>query len=278
MTRGLKGVFVTGTGTGVGKSLVAAGLLRCLRGQGVDAVPMKPIQTGCESVAGESKGATAGATAADTAAGATAGELVAPDLEFALAVAGLRPDAAERELMCPCRYRPACSPHLAGRLAGAYADFDRIEQCARELADRHEALVVEGAGGLLAPIDERRTMRDLIARLGLPTVVVARADLGTINHALMTIECLRAAGLEPLGVILNQPEPLAAPPDGSVEAMIRRENPRAIERLGKTAILGEIGWLGGGDNAGVTADFDWGAFARGLIGLDRVLNALRSPS
>ncbi len=94
-----RGLFVTGTDTGVGKTVVAAAILRTWREMGVDAVPMKPVQTGC---AGRGR------------------RLVAPDLDSCLRVAGLRADPDEYALMAPYRYRPACSPHLAARLAGLF--------------------------------------------------------------------------------------------------------------------------------------------------------------
>lgn len=255
ISRTIRGLFITGTGTDVGKSMIAAGILRGLRARSIDAVPMKPVQTGCAPDA------------------AVAERLHAPDLEFSLAAAGLIPSAAELELMSPFRYEPACSPHLAGRMTGRYPDLEVIAGCAQKLASAHDAIVVEGAGGLLAPLDQQRTMRDLMVRLALPVVVVARAGLGTINHTLMTLECLGAAGLTVVGVVINDP-------DGSAfeegDDFIRRDNPAAIERMACVPILGIMPWLPGLHAISVDpAHPDWGAFDRDLTGWDRLLAAVR---
>jgi dethiobiotin synthetase len=122
----IRGVFVTGTDTGVGKTRIVAGLVRRLRAAGVDAVPMKPVQTGA------------------TRDGA--GRLVAPDLEEVLAAVGLDLLDGERDDLAPYRYEPACSPHLAVRLTGRPIDLERIAACAARAAARRAALVVEGAG------------------------------------------------------------------------------------------------------------------------------------
>lgn len=204
-----RGVFVTGTDTGVGKTVVAAAILSTWRGLGVDAVPMKPVQTGCT---GRGK------------------RLLAPDLDYCLSVAGLRADPCEYSLMAPYRYRPACSPHLAARLAGQSISFGRILASAKALLGTHEKLVVEGAGGLLVPVNGRRTMLDLIESFGFPVIVVARPGLGTLNHTLMTVELLRNCGLRIAGVVVNQSQP------GRI-GRIERDNLRTLERLGRVPIL-----------------------------------------
>jgi dethiobiotin synthase len=255
----MRGIFITGTGTGVGKTVVTAGIVRWLRARGVDAVPAKPIQTGCSL------------SPAITAGGAAA--LIVPDLEFVLAAAGLSVGEAEKGLMCPYRYEPACSPHLAGRLVGRYPDLEVIEQCLRELAHEHHALVVEGAGGVLVPIDERRTMRDLMRRLGLPVIVVARVGLGTINHTLLTLEALRAAQLEVLGVVFNDVDGDAS----SDDVAIRRDNPQTIARLGNVLVLGELGRLPGLTGAASDPAI-WTTFNNSLADLDRILAVVRGPS
>lgn len=199
----MSGVFITGTDTGVGKTLVAAALARALRGAGVDAVPMKPVQTGCVR---------------------RGGAWSAPDLDFSLAAAGLAATPAERELMAPYRFRPACSPHLAARQAGRQIRLPVIRRAFARLAARHAFVVAEGAGGVLVPLDDRRTMADLIAALAVPVVVVARAGLGTINHTLLSIRALRDARLTVVAIVLNQAVP-------GRPGMIERDNRRTIERL-----------------------------------------------
>ncbi len=212
----MRGLFVTGTDTNVGKTLVAAGLLRRARRAGLDAVPMKPVQTG---------------------ASREGGRLLAPDLEYCLRAAGLVVPDQERARMCPFLYEPACSPHLAGRMAAREVELAPIFDAAAQLAAAHDAVIVEGAGGVLVPLNERQTMLDLMRVLALPVVLVARGTLGTINHTLLALVALRATGLRVLGVVLNDGEATA-------RDFVREDNPLAIARFGAVPILAEIPYLG----------------------------------
>ncbi len=206
------GIFVTGTDTGVGKTVVAAALLTLCRAGGIDAVPMKPVQTGCIR---------------------RGGRRVAPDLEFCLRLAGLAASAAEQRLMAPYRFARACSPHLAAALAGRRIDLGRMVRSFRRLRARHGCVIVEGAGGILAPLNARECMLDLIKALALPVALVARPGLGTINHTLLSLGALRRAGLPVAGVIFN-----AAQNEGW--GLIERDNLAVIERLGRVRILGRM--------------------------------------
>jgi dethiobiotin synthetase len=172
----MRGLFVTGTDTGVGKTEVACALLRLARAGGLDAVGMKPAQSG-----------------------ATDGEPT--DAERLLdACDGVEPF----EAICPYSLAAPLAPAVAARLEGRRIELARILDAARALASRHELIVVEGAGGLLVPLTERETYADLAAALGLPVLVVARAGLGTINHTALTVEALRARGLAIAGIVLNR--------------------------------------------------------------------------
>lgn len=255
----MRGIFVTGTDTGVGKTTVAAGLLRWIRTKGIDTVPMKPVQTGCEP-------AMTGETGGDPES-----SLRVPDLELMLAAADLAAGPDEMALMCPFRYQPACSPHLAGRMEGHFPSIDAIEESARRLLVHHEALVVEGAGGVLVPLDEQSTMRDLMRRLALPVVIVARPDLGTINHTLLTIEALRSAGLRIVGVVYNDLSEGGAREDD----WIRDDNPGIITRLSGVPSLGRLGRLGSAGNAGPLATpHGWHDIEEALEGRDAILKAI----
>jgi dethiobiotin synthetase len=203
----IRGVFVTGTDTGVGKTRIAAGLVRRLRSAGVGAVPMKPVQTGAVRDA--------------------RGRLASPDVEEVLATAGLLLSAGEREDLATYLFEPACSPHLAARLAGREIDLARIAARAARLAARHGAVVVEGAGGVLVPLGPAATMLDLAAALGLPAVIVARAGLGTLNHVLLTVGALRRVGVPVAGVVLNDPEPA-----DEASRWLRDDNARALDERG----------------------------------------------
>lgn len=232
-------VFVTGTGTDVGKTVVTAGILRYFRGQGVDAVSMKPVQTGAELVGGR---------------------MVAPDLVVHHGASGLAPETDVLDLMAPYLYEPACSPHLAGRLANRYPDVDRIVECAEQLHASHDCVLIEGAGGIMVPLDESVTMLDLMRRLGCPVLLVAMRGLGTINHTLLSVEVLRGAGLEVLGVVFNETE--------SVERdFIRQDNPESVRRFGKVDILGDVDYLEGFDPLSETT---WEQFEKCMPGLPMI--------
>jgi dethiobiotin synthase len=210
-----QGYFITGTDTGVGKTVFTAGLTCWLRRQGCDAVPMKPVQTG--------------------AAGSRGG-WHAPDLEFCLHLAGLTPAPDEKRCMRPFCYGPACSPHLAARAAGGrYPDLSKIKSCAARLQAGHDVVLAEGAGGVLVPISKERTILDLMQALSWPVILVAPNVLGAINHALLSIAALRSRRLDIAGFVLNEALPGLRP-----DAWIRADNPRAIARFGGVRHLGTL--------------------------------------
>ena len=244
-----RGIFVTGTDTGVGKTLVTAGIVRWLRNQGVDAVPMKPVQTG-----GEWRSRLRGSE-----------RLVAPDLEFVLSAADLRPGDDEMQLMSPYVYEPACSPHLAGRMEGRYVEPSVVKDCADRLLGEHQAVVVEGAGGIEVPLNESATMLDLMVLLGFPVVLVSRFGLGTINHALLSVNALRSAGLDLIGVVFNQIEQPSAE-----SRFIEEDNPEAVARFGNVPVLGKIMHF---DRNSKTEGI-WHDFEKATTGLQNILEAL----
>lgn len=189
-----RGLFVTGTDTNVGKSVVSAALLHRYRA-GRTLRYWKPIQTGIESDD-------------DTA---TVARLAACD---------------DREILNQgVRLPRPVSPHLAARLAGHVIDVEQLI-AAFGRNDRDARWIVEGAGGVLVPINDRETMADLMTQLGLPVVVVARTALGTINHTLLTLEALRVRALEIAGIVMVGPQDADAC--------------EAIERHGHVAVLGQV--------------------------------------
>jgi dethiobiotin synthetase len=194
----LRGLFVTGTDTGVGKTVVAAALIAALRARGVQARALKPLITGLDDPS-------------DT--------VWPPDHELLARASGQ--DADDVKLL---GYGPAVSPHLAAELAGEPVRTAELERDLLAAARDGEVLVVEGVGGLLVPIAPGYDVRDLAGALGFPVVVVARPGLGTINHTLLTLEAARSAALRVAGVVLN---PWPAAPDA-----IERSNRETIERLG----------------------------------------------
>jgi dethiobiotin synthetase len=197
----VRGLFVTGTGTGVGKTVLSAALLAAIAAAGERVSAHKPVVTGVDDPPGEWP----------------------PDHELLAHVAGMTP-----EEVAPLRYGPPVSPHLAAELAGERVDPEQITVTAQDAlrsADaRGAVLIVEGVGGLLVPLTEGFTVRDLAARLQLPLLIAASPGLGTINHALLTLESARAAGLEVCAVVLT---PWPAQPDTMEES-----NRATIARLG----------------------------------------------
>lgn len=205
----MRSVFITGTDTGIGKTVVAASLLAAARARGIHAAPMKPVQTGCVR---------------------RGRRLLAPDLEFCLSAADLNPAPQERHWMCPYRFIPASSPHLAAAHAGAHIQKETIRANFRKILKKYDAVVVEGAGGVLVPIDEKNTMLDIMKALRLPVILVARASLGTINHTLLSLAELRRAKLNVIGIVLVQSAP-------GRRGIIEKDNARTIEKLGGAPVL-----------------------------------------
>jgi dethiobiotin synthetase len=171
------GLFVTGTDTGVGKTCVAAALLRALAAGGHHAVGMKPVCAGI---------GPRGTVNADVAALAAAGSVEAPQ--------------AERN---PYTFAPAIAPHLAAAAAGVAIDLDVIANAYEHLCARADIVVVEGAGGALVPLSARTDMLDIAARLDLPVLLVVGMRLGCLNHALLTAVAIRARGLRFAGWVAN---------------------------------------------------------------------------
>jgi len=132
--------------------------------------------------------------------------------------------------MAPYCFKPACSPHLAAKLAGTRISLKRIEIAYRRLSRKYDGIIVEGAGGVLVPLNAKETMLDLMVRLQLPVLLVARPGLGTINHTLLSLRVLAEAKLKVLGVVLNQTSP-------GRWGQIEEDNRRTIERMGNVKVL-----------------------------------------
>jgi dethiobiotin synthetase len=199
-------VFITGTDTGVGKTVIAAAIAGALRRQGVNVGVMKPFQTGVTKAANG---------------------WYAPDAEFLKAVAEVDD---EMELICPVMLEPPLAPAIAAPLALRTVGIADVLPAFEELCRRHSFVIVEGAGGLAVPIDGFNTMRELAKALDLPILIVARPSLGTINHTHLTVEYAREAGLTVAGVVIsNYPED----PD-----LAEQTSPTAIESLSRVPVLG----------------------------------------
>ena len=196
-----RGLFVTGTSTEVGKTVVAAMIARTLAADGQRVAVFKPAVTGLD-------------------------EGVETDHELLRRAAGS--DQSDEEI-APYRYGPPASPHLAAALAGEEIDPERLKVAASAAAAGADAIVCEGVGGFLVPLSPGYLVRDLAVDLGYPLVVVAAPGLGTINHTLLTIEAARAAGLEVAAVVLN--------PWPGEPSEIERSNCETIATLGEVEVL-----------------------------------------
>jgi len=191
-----RGVFICGTDTGVGKTRVAAALLRAAVAAGRRAVGMKPVAAGIEAGA---------ATNADVAALAAAGNVAAA--------------LADRN---PYAFAPPVAPHLAAAAAHIDIDIGRIVAAYRRLAAAADLVVVEGAGGVLVPLGPRHDMLDIAAALELPLLLVVGMRLGCLNHALLTELAIRARGLALLGWIACEIDPSMPLGAGNREALEAR--------------------------------------------------------
>lgn len=220
----LSALFVTGTDTGVGKTLVSCALLRALARRHARVVGMKPV---------------------------AAGRVCTPqgwDSEDAIALR-----AASTVSVPPALDNPVClpeplSPHLAAERAGTRIDIAHLVACQRELAGRADAMVVEGAGGFLVPLSPLHTGADLAQALGLPVVLVVGLRLGCLNHALLTAEAVRARGLRLAGWVANRIDPTMAAPEDNI-AFLR-------QRLG-APLLADIAYSGEPDRRRVEVNIDW---------------------
>lgn len=200
-----RGLFVTGTDTGVGKTVVAAAIARIALRRGLAPVPFKPVETGCD-----------------------------PDPLDALALARAAGAGAALSEICPYALRLPAAPSLAAQAEGLRIDVDDLVARARALGERG-FLIVEGAGGLLVPYAEGATAVDLAARLGLPLLVVARTALGTINHTALTVREARRAGLRLAGIVLNKTTAAEDPHEAA--------NAELIAQVGGLRPLGALPYL-----------------------------------
>jgi len=190
--------FVTGTDTGVGKTLVSAALLHALRRRGLRAAGMKPVAAGCVTVEGRWHNE-------DVAALRAAGNVEAP--------------LAETN---PYLFHEAIAPHIAAARHGVTIDIDLLVARFRALSARADAVVVEGAGGFLVPLGDRDTFADLATRLALPVVLVVGLRLGCINHALLTRDAVLQRGLTLAGWVANRIDPAMEAAGDNLETLGQR--------------------------------------------------------
>jgi len=205
------GIFITGTDTGVGKTLVACGLAALLRDRGYKVGVMKPAETGCEE---------------------KDGKLFPQDAYLLKEASGCD---VPLETICPYRLRDPLTPSIAAEREGVKIDISLLDKIYGEISSNHDITLVEGAGGLLAPILPSFTYADLAKLLKLPLLVVAANRLGVINHLLLTLEHASSHGLRVLGYVFNRLDGLP-----SLAADTNRE---ALLSLTAVPFLGEIPYV-----------------------------------
>jgi len=204
--RCVPGLFVTGTDTGVGKTMVAAGLARFFSRCGLTVGVMKPCETGVADVGQPG----ADARLLRSAAGSSDSD----------------------ELLAPYRLQAPLSPSAAAKQAGTIIDPQHIRACYDQVSAGKDLVIVEGAGGLMVPLRGGYLMADLVRQLNVPLLVVARPVLGTINHTLLTVFAARAMELPLAGIILNR---MPAQPD-----LAAAEAPHQLASLASTDLLGVL--------------------------------------
>lgn len=204
----MRGLFVTATDTGVGKTAVAAALAHALRARGIDVGVAKPVQSG--GLADDPDG----------------------DAMLLREASGVEDPL---ELVCPYAFAAPLAPLVAARGEGRTVERVQVLSALEALAARHDVVVVEGAGGLLVPVGEDWTIADLVTWTGLPALVVARPGLGTVNHTLLTLAELRRRGIPLAGVVLNG--------TGREADASEQTNAALIERLGGVEPVVSTPWL-----------------------------------
>ena len=207
-----QGLFITGTDTGIGKTVVTAAVLAYFQHQGEKAGVMKPIETGvdCEC-----------SSAANS------------DALFLMECGGIEDVLAE---VCPIRLKPAASPFQAAMIENRTIQPETILSAYRTLSKKYDWMLVEGIGGVRVPITRDYEVTNLICDLGLPAVVVARMQLGTLNHTLMTLDTLKQNSIPVRGIVFNQT-------GFEVPDAIERDQPRLIEELSGIRVLGTFPYI-----------------------------------
>ncbi len=203
MRKSKNAIFITATDTNVGKTVTTYALATMLKSQGYDVGVMKPVQCG------------------------------GTDAKFLKDRLGIS-DALD--LINPCYGKEPLSPHVAFRRAGKKVDMKKIKTAFDILCSRHDVVLVEGAGGIMAPLTNTLFNADLIKTLNIPTIIVSRLGLGTINHTILTINQAKAYGIKIEGLIFSDTNPKS-------KSLAEKTNPKEIEKITKVKVLGIIPYL-----------------------------------
>jgi dethiobiotin synthetase len=202
----IPGLFITGTDTDVGKTLVAGAIAQYLHRAGLRVAVSKPTATGCVH---RREG------------------LVSEDAEFLAHCADARHPL---DLICPQRFAEPLAPAVAAQRAGVAIDWQAIDRSIQLMSKDSDVMIIEGVGGILVPIDQKHTVLDLATWLAAPSVVVARPGLGTINHTCLTLMALRSGQLKVAGIVVNR-YPTDTP------GLAQETNLQSLEKWGRAPLL-----------------------------------------
>ncbi|MBN1833976.1 MAG: dethiobiotin synthase [Deltaproteobacteria bacterium] len=214
-----KGLFITGTDTGVGKTLVSVGLITLFKERGIRVGVMKPAESGCRR---------------------EEGRLIPED---AIMLKNAAESQDDLDMINPYALKAPLAPALAAEMEGVEIRLEIIQKAFEILTSRHDMIIVEGAGGFLVPLFGNFFMADLIKKLDLPLLLVTEAKLGIINHTLLTLACARERKIPVLGIVMNH----ASDQQGLPETL----NPEALRRWAHAPFLGSIPFMPGFDNEAI---------------------------
>ncbi|MBI5416882.1 dethiobiotin synthase [Candidatus Poribacteria bacterium] len=208
----IHGIFITGTDTGVGKTIVAAGIARALKNLGLNVGVMKPVATGAIK---------------------SGKNLISEDALFLKD--SIRSDEP-LSIINPIIYHPPLAPYTAAEKSGVKVDLKKIKKTYNYLKKKYNFVIVEGIGGIMVPLANNYMVADMIKEMSLPVVIVSRPGLGTINHTLLTLECAKKYNLDIKGVIYNYTEPLK-------KTISIKTNPNIIKKISNVEFLGAIPYI-----------------------------------
>lgn len=212
MEQRAKGFFITGTDTGVGKTIITAALIKVISRLGFTTSGMKPLESGCLQ---------------------QGDLLVPPDGMFIKTIAHMEENIGH---VTPCRFKSPLAPLPASEIEGITVDFEKIRKAFAGLSKKYDVVIVEGIGGLLVPITRDYSVMDMAKDFNLPLIVVSRPSLGTINHTMLTVNYALKEGLRVAGIIINYNQP---PENTPAEAT----NPEVINRISPVPVIGIFPYL-----------------------------------
>jgi dethiobiotin synthetase len=207
-----KGFFITGTDTGVGKTVITVALIKAICRLGFTACGMKPIESGCLQQ----------------------GDVLVPsDGMFIKTIAHMEENIGH---ITPCRFKSPLAPLPASEIEGITVDFEKIKKAFADLSRKYDAVIIEGIGGLLVPITRNYSVIDMAKDFNLPLIVVSRPSLGTINHTMLTVNYALKEGLRVAGIIINYSQP----PENT---LAETTNPEIIKQIGPVPVIGIFPYL-----------------------------------